>query len=196
MRIRKRCFIEKGQAYQTSNVLECPNRVVFITVVLVNLFLIGRWLLYNIVLVSAIHQHESAIGILLSPPSTTSLPLSPHLTPVVVTPWGLRSLSHAGNSLWLAVLCMVMHTFPCCLCPTFSSPCCVHNSFSMSASPLLPWKICSSIPSFWIPYICVNIWYLFFQLTSVFFFFLVLRDYHNSKLKGGIYHTLNKEVNS
>ena len=85
MRIRKRCFIEMGQAYQTSNVLECPNRVVFITVVLVNLFLIGRWLLYNIVFVSVIHQHESAIGILLSPPSTTSLPLSPHLTPVVVT---------------------------------------------------------------------------------------------------------------
>ena len=108
---------------------------------------------------------------------------------------GLRSLSHAGNSLWLSVLCMVMHTFPCYLCPTFSSPCCVHISFSMSASPLLPWKICSSTPSFWIPYICVNIWYLFFQLTSV-FFFLILRDYHNSKLKGGIYHTLNKEVNS
>ena len=30
---------------------------------------------YNIVLVSAIHQHESAIGVYMSPPSWTSLPL-------------------------------------------------------------------------------------------------------------------------
>ena len=36
------------------------------------LFLIGDN--YNIVLVSAIHQHESAIGIHMSPPSGTSLP--------------------------------------------------------------------------------------------------------------------------
>ena len=34
---------------------------------------IGGYLLYNIVLVSAIHQHESAIGIHMSPPSWTSL---------------------------------------------------------------------------------------------------------------------------
>ena len=40
-----------------------------------NLFLIGGFLLYNIVLVSAMCQHESAIGIHMSPPSSTSLPL-------------------------------------------------------------------------------------------------------------------------
>ena len=34
-----------------------------------NLFLTGGKLLYNIVLVSGIHQHESAIGIHISPPS-------------------------------------------------------------------------------------------------------------------------------
>ena len=33
------------------------------------LFLIERYLLYSIVLVSAKHQHESAIGIPMSPPS-------------------------------------------------------------------------------------------------------------------------------
>ena len=38
-----------------------------------NLFLIEGWLFYNIVLASAIHQHESAIGIHMSPPSWTSL---------------------------------------------------------------------------------------------------------------------------
>ena len=34
----------------------------------------ARYLLYNIVLVSAIHQHESATGIHVSPPSWSSLP--------------------------------------------------------------------------------------------------------------------------
>ena len=44
----------------------------------VYLFLIGEKLLYNFVLVSAIHQHESAIGIHPSPPSWNSFP---HPTP-------------------------------------------------------------------------------------------------------------------
>ena len=43
-------------------------------------FLIEGWLLYNIVLVSVIHQHQSAIGIRMSPLSWTSLP--PHSTPL------------------------------------------------------------------------------------------------------------------
>ena len=37
-------------------------------------FFIARYWLYNILLVSAIHQHESATGIHMSPPSWTSLP--------------------------------------------------------------------------------------------------------------------------
>ena len=40
-----------------------------------NLFLIVGFLLYNIVLVSAMYQHELAIGIHMSPPSSTFLPL-------------------------------------------------------------------------------------------------------------------------
>ena len=40
------------------------------------LSLIEGKLLHNIVLASAIHQHESAIGIHVSPPSFTSLPPS------------------------------------------------------------------------------------------------------------------------
>ena len=42
-----------------------------------SLFLIGGKLLYNIVLVSAVQQHESAISICISPPSGTSL-ATPH----------------------------------------------------------------------------------------------------------------------
>ena len=43
--------------------------------------LIERWLLHSIVLVSAKHQHESAIGIPMSPPFS-SLHLPPHPTPL------------------------------------------------------------------------------------------------------------------
>ena len=40
------------------------------------LFLIVGWLLYNMVMVFAIYQHEAAIGIRRSPPSCIPLPLS------------------------------------------------------------------------------------------------------------------------
>ena len=43
------------------------------TLSFLNLFSIGGQLLYSIVLVSAIHQHKSAIGIHMSPPSWTFL---------------------------------------------------------------------------------------------------------------------------
>ena len=63
------------------------------------LFLIGGKLLYNVVLVSAIQQHESAIGIQMSPPFGTSLP-----PPTLSTPPGchgapgLSSLHHTADS--------------------------------------------------------------------------------------------------
>ena len=75
-------------------------------------FLIGGELLYNIVLVSAIHQHESAISIHMSPRSWTSLP---HHS----TPRGchrepdLSSLHHRANSHWLSILHMVICIFQC-----------------------------------------------------------------------------------
>ena len=50
----------------------CPNLIM-------NFFkvFIARYLFYNIVLVSAIHQHESVIGIHMFPPSEASLEGSP-----------------------------------------------------------------------------------------------------------------------
>ena len=45
-------------------------------------FLIGGELPYNIVLISAIYQHESVIGICRSPPSWTSLLPPPYPTPL------------------------------------------------------------------------------------------------------------------
>ena len=62
---------------------------------------------------SAIHQHESPIGIHVTPPSWTPLlppcpshPPGGHGTPV------LGSLCHTPNSHWLSILRMVMYTFP------------------------------------------------------------------------------------
>jgi len=61
------------------------------------LFLIGGELLCNIVLVSAIHQYESAIGIHVSSPSWTSLP-PPTPSLGCHRAAGLSSLSHTANS--------------------------------------------------------------------------------------------------
>ena len=64
------------------------------------LFLFGGWLLSNFVLVSANYQHESAIGIHISPPSWTSLPLHP--TPLDC---------HRGPS-WTPELCSNKSRYP------------------------------------------------------------------------------------
>ena len=110
-------------------------------------------------LVSAKHQHESAIGIPMSLPSWTSLsPPSPSHASRLLK-------SHTANSHWLPILHMVMYMFPCyslqtphpllppphhvcslCLCPL----CCPANRL-ISTVFLYALYI----------YICVNIQYLF-----------------------------------
>ena len=64
-------------------------------------------------LVSAIHQHESAIGIHMSPPSSPSLlpPTPSHPAGLSQSP-GLSSLSHTAHSHWLSILHMVVYRFP------------------------------------------------------------------------------------
>ena len=70
-------------------------------------------------LVSAKHQHESAIGVHMSPPSWVSLPS--HASRLLQSPsWS--SLSHTANSHWLSILHMIMYMFPCwaeCTCNLF-----------------------------------------------------------------------------
>ena len=66
-------------------------------------------MLYNTVLVSAIHHHESAIGVHVSSPSGTSLPPpSPSQLSTLLQSPGLSSLSHTANSHWLSILHMVI----------------------------------------------------------------------------------------
>ena len=127
--------------------------------------LIGGQLLYNIVMVFAIHHCESTIGIHVSLPSEyfSHLPLYPiplgcHRT------LALGALLHALNSHWISVLHMVMYMFPCYYLKSFhplllklSPKVC---SLSVSFAALY---IGSLVPFFQILYICVNIWYLSFS---------------------------------
>ena len=67
-----------------------------------NFFLVGGWLLYNIILVSTIHQHEIShrytyvFSLLNLPPTTTPLKST-----------GLNSLHHTANTHWLFISCVL-----------------------------------------------------------------------------------------
>ena len=59
-----------SKCYQKKGIDPAARRLKFYLFIFnFNLFLSGGYLLYNIVLVSAMYQHESAIGIHMSPPS-------------------------------------------------------------------------------------------------------------------------------
>ena len=95
---------------------------------------------------SILYQHESAIGIHMSPPSGSSLPPPTpfHHFRLLQSP-GLSSVSHTANSHWLSILHMVVYMFPCYFLrsshPLLPPAACAHLSlFSMSVSPLLPCK--------------------------------------------------------
>ena len=49
------------------------------------------------------------------------------------------------------------------ICPTLSFPHCAHKSILYIWISIPSLQIGSSVPFFWIPCICVNIWYLFFS---------------------------------
>ena len=69
----------------------------------------GGWLLYTIVLVSAIQQPKSAAGIHMFPPSWIPLPSPSRLSQST----GLSSLCHTINSHLLSILHMEMYMFSC-----------------------------------------------------------------------------------
>ena len=97
-------------------------------------------------LVSAIPQHESAIGIPVFPPSLTSLlPPTASYPSRLLQSSNLSYLSHTENSHWFSVLHMIVYLFPCYSLhsshPVLPLPTCVSISlFSMSVSPLLSCK--------------------------------------------------------
>ena len=60
------------------------------------------------------HQHGSAIGINVYPPSWNTLPFSTPSSPSRLSQnTGLSSLHHTTNSHWLSILNKIMYLFPC-----------------------------------------------------------------------------------
>ena len=71
-------------------------------------------MLYKILLIFAKHQHKSAMGIHMSPPSWASLPLLTPSSPSRLSQSpSFSSLSHTANSHWLSILHMVKYMFQC-----------------------------------------------------------------------------------
>ena len=123
------------------------------------LLLFGGWLLYNIVLVSAIHPHELAIGIHMSPLSWISLPPATTLgcpEPQVWAPCVIRQISPGS-----LILHTIVYIFQCNSLSSSHPHPSSGSLFSMSASPLMPYReVRSSVPPFQIACICVNKQYL------------------------------------
>ena len=92
-------------------------------------------------LVSVRHQHESAIGIHISPPSCISLPLPTPFHPSRLSQGpSLSSLRHTANSSWLSILLMLVYVFPCSsVYPTHSFP---HPLCPQVCSVCLPLHCC------------------------------------------------------
>ena len=80
--------------------------LIFFTLLLkdVYVFLIDWWWVYNISLISVMHQHELTIGVHMSSPSWVSLPPPIHSHPSrLLQSSSVCSLSHTANSHWLSV---------------------------------------------------------------------------------------------
>ena len=97
---------------------------------------VGRFLLYNVLLVFAV-QHESAIIILVSPPSWVCFP-SPH--PRSSQSTRLGSLCNTATSHWLSILHTIVYI---CLCYFLHLPHSLLNA-------LCPWvhSLCLHLYSF------------------------------------------------
>ena len=122
-------------------------------------------MLYNVVLISAIQQCESAISIHMAPPSWTSLPRPPHPFPLgCLGAWGWASLSYSNSpsavyftfgNIHISVFNLSHPLLPP-LCPQFCSLClCLYScpaNWFISAIFLfhvyaLTYNICFSLTS-------------------------------------------------
>ena len=101
------------------------------------------------------------------PPTSHSIPSFYVVTgPSFWVPWVMQKISPG----WLSILHVVVYTFPCyslhlshCLIP----PLHVHKSVLLVCVSTAALQIGSSLPSFQITYVCVNIRDLFFWLISL-----------------------------
>ena len=103
-------FLNCGRVYIKFTILTIFRFFLFVC----RFFKIEGWLLYNSGLISAIHQHESVIGVYMSPSSRTSFsPLTlSHPSRLLESP-RLSSLSHTASFHWLSILYMVVYMLLC-----------------------------------------------------------------------------------
>ena len=115
-------------------------------------------MLYNAVLVSAIHQHESAIGIHVP----SFLNLAPTSTPSYPSRLSqsnrLSSLCYEENSHKLPILQMVtcVSVLLTSVHPILSFPGCAYKSAVYVCISIPPQQIGSSVPFFCILQVCIN----------------------------------------
>ena len=91
-------------------------QIIFLTILIIvalkKYILNGGWLLYNIVVVFAIHQHESALGVHVFPHSKPRSHLPSHPIPLgCPRALALSALLHASNLHWSPILYMVIYMF-------------------------------------------------------------------------------------
>ena len=109
---------------------------------------------------------------------TRPLPLEPSLQlPTDPTPLGChRALGWASCMIQQLPTCYLLYTCLCIcfnatlsICPTLFFPHCVHKSVLYVCASIAALQIGTSVSFFYIPYVCVNIWYLLFSfwLTSL-----------------------------
>ena len=107
----------------------------------IHLFLIDWWLVYNIGLISVIHQHELTLGVHLSPPLESPLHLPPIPTPLgyyrapVWVPWVIQQIPTGCLFTNVGVHASMLLSPFISPSPSCSPPLSV-SLFSMSASPL------------------------------------------------------------
>ena len=115
-----------------------PSEYFLFATYFLNLFLIGRWLHYNIVLVSAIHQHESTVSTYVPSPLPTSshpsrLSQSTRFELTANNNKFPRDISFTYGNVYASVL---LYQF----ISSSPSPTVSISLFSIPASPLLPCK--------------------------------------------------------
>ena len=121
-------------------------------------------MLASVVLVSATQQCKSAIIVHIPPPCRASLPSLHPPFEVITEPQAGLPLSYSSFSPAIHFTHNSVYVDAYFPHQSHCLPCCVHKSILCICISIPSLQIGSSVPFFSIPYICINILYLFFFL--------------------------------